>query len=167
MNLAGELLDEFLGEIETLCGAKRISAKLIECTDYQKALIDKFLADNPGRFVCDNSEPILHKTMKPQSHVDYYGTRDNFNSKASTSLHYEYLHKLTHKDVELKIILVQRDLTSINSDCILNPICLERITSISSKINLNAGRLYKNELRKHLNEYLTSRQDSKKVSRLF
>ena len=154
--------------MKQLCGAKRISNLALECTKYQKSLIDAYLASKQSAFKNGTKLILEINNQRPQEHDAFdeltgLDLNDSFNSKFCQPLHFESHHKLKYNDSYLDIVLVENDLTNVEADCILSPICVTKTNPISDLIKIKAGKAYDSKLQRRIVEFVKTRDESKKV----
>jgi hypothetical protein len=142
------LLNEFMFEMKQLCGCNQaLSAgtNVLECTAYQKSIIDKYLKKK--------STSITMTRVRDST--------ENFIRTDSTDHKFRYHHKLkgsnSSPNLELNIILAEKDMTKLNKvECILSPVCINSQKSISNKIKSKAGLTYEIQFYKNLDNFAKS-----------
>ena len=177
-----------------LCGADRISKKILKCTSYQISIIEKFLSKPNNKFKSDsNRRAIIKKTddieisssnfsknqtnneikkYKVKDHADLENDSEFFSKlnlkndlSSNIRLRFESHHKLNSDAGHLDLILAENDLTNIEADCILCPINIYSSNAISEAIKIKAGQIYTIELQKKIEEYVKSKNELKKVEK--
>ena len=161
-------------DLNRRCGVSRFSTNILKCTRYQKSIIESYLSTILKKNItvslrrANKSNFLRFHHEKP----DYIENLSNLdldskynNQKSVNSSHMEYHHRLKDESSNffLDIILMENDITSIETECILSPIVLNSSSSILDKIKYKAGNVYKVQLEKCVEDYVKSKNESKKV----
>lgn len=187
--LPSGLREEFIIKMRELCGADRISEKIVKCTHYQISIIESYLSNPNNKFKNSSERAVINKKAQETE-----GNSDNgikiFKRKNSSDLsddnsdyreslaklkidtnlssnnRFECHHKLHSKSAQLDLILAEQDLTNVKADCIVSPVHVSSLNGISEAIKVKAGQFYTNELKEKLEEYKKSKNESKKVKEI-
>lgn len=176
--------DQFVNKLKDACGIELISGEYIKCTDYQKKIISNYFKhddfDEPALIPIDdrdvvskneynsgkqtrlNEDSFYDKLSGINLNNNFKLTYNQFSSEFTTPLKFEYHHTLKHEnESSLEIILCEKDITRLEVDAILNPLCIFSANSITSSLNLKAGHAFKAECRAFIDSYLNGHAKAK------